>query len=323
MRRYWLRVDGSAGIGLGHVMRMTALAEAVGEAGDEVRFVVEEDPVAQQIPARQGHIVEAPGHRSWFSEVEKGDVVVFDGYHFQTDDHLAAKQTGAQVAAFDDLGSGTFHVDVLVNQSMVHGIDYDVPAEAKVLLGPRYACLRKTFRNAYRPEREPQVLLVSMGASDPLGLSPRLADALQADAGAFSEVWILVGPSAEPFSSSPTSRIHTVVDPPDIAALFDAAGAAISASGTTVWELLAAGIPSAVVPIHTNQQGVARTAQDAGAAIVLDGPDKLFNELDDVLGALSSHRERKRLAKAGRELVDGWGAERVRRTLVHRSPDLS
>lgn len=323
MRRYWLRVDGSAGIGLGHVMRMTALAEAVGEAGDEVRFVVEEDPVAQQIPARQGHIVEAPGHGAWFARVEKGDVVVFDGYHFQTDDHLAAKQAGALVAAFDDLGFGTFHVDVLVNQSMLNGVDYDVPRKARVLLGPSYACLRKGFRNAYRAERENETLLVTMGASDPLGLNPRLAEALQAHPDAFSEVWILVGPSAEPFSSSAGSPIRTIVDPPEITSLFDAVGAAVSAAGSTVWELFAAGIPSAVVPILNNQQGVARTAQDAGAAIVLEGPNKLFDELDHVLRALSSPRERRRLAKAGRELVDGWGAERVRRTLARGSADLS
>lgn len=323
MRRYWLRVDGSAAIGLGHVIRMTALAEALTDAGDQVRFVVEEDPVAQHIPARQGHVVQSPEHRSWFSGIDKGDVVVFDGYHFQIDDHLAAKQAGALVAAFDDLGFGTFHVDVLVNQSMVHDVNYDVPAQAQVLLGPRYACLRKAFRNAYRAERKPETLLVTMGASDPSGLSSRLADALHSRPTAFSEVWILVGPSGERFSIPPTSRIRTVVDPPDLISVFDAVGAAISAAGTTVWELFAAGIPSAIVPILNNQQGVAQTVNDAGAALVLDGPHKLFDALDEILWALSSPSERRRLSKAGRELVDGWGAERVRRTLASGSPHLS
>ena len=42
MRRWWIRADASARVGLGHLMRCVAIAEEVVSRGADVRFVVAE-----------------------------------------------------------------------------------------------------------------------------------------------------------------------------------------------------------------------------------------------------------------------------------------
>ena len=50
-----------------------------------------------------------------------------------------------------------------------------------------------------------------------------------------------------------------VGDPADVPAVFDRADAAISAAGSTTWELLCLGIPTAIIPVAENQRLIAKT----------------------------------------------------------------
>ena len=96
------------------------------------------------------------------------------------------------------------------------------------------------------------------------------------------------------------------------------ADAAVSASGSTVWELARFGVPAALVVTADNQEGIARTLSDLGATRLLGrhpGLDvaALRAALADWLADAEARAASGRLAA---RLADGQGARRVRAALA-------
>lgn len=313
--RLLIRADGSRATGLGHVMRTLAIADAARHEGLQVRYAVADDPVATQLPSRRGlpvTVLEGPADRAWLDAIRPGDVVVFDGYHFTHDDHLAARSRGARVAAVDDLGRGRFEVDVLVNHNPVVGVDYRTPEGATILLGPAYALVRAEFTGRRRLRAEGRGrLVVTFGGSDPTGSAATVVRALAAGH-PFAEVAILVGPAADRIAiPEEAAALRLVRDPQNVTDLFDEAAAAVAAAGGTTWELLCMGVPTALVHVAANQEVVARGAAAAGAALNLGPASALSERLEAVLAELATTERQCQLSRAGMRLVDGRGAERV------------
>ena len=313
--RLWLRADASATIGLGHLLRCVALAEEAVGRGIDVTFVVADDPLAVAVASRHGYdVMPVPsGDRRWLESVNPDDVVVFDGYGFDTADHAAARSVAARTGAIDDLGSGRLDVDVLVNPSEVPDADDGAADGTVVLTGPRHALVRRAFTAARddRTGRHPATdrLLLAFGGTDAAGLAPTAVDALAGHC-PFEAVTLLRGPGSTPFSR-PHDRLDVVEDPPEVASVFAEADAAVAAAGTTTWELLCVGVPTALVTVAGNQRLVARTAIAAGAALDAGEAASLASTLPHVVEQLADPTEQARLAEAGKDLVDGRGAARV------------
>lgn len=307
MSTLWLRPEGSHEIGLGHVMRMVALAQAAQARGMEPCFVMQDHPVAVDLPARFGFPVLSVDRWPWRLE---GAAVVFDGYHFDAADHLDASERGAVVGAMDDTGTGRYEVDVLVNQNLVTGLDVQLPRHAVTLLGPRYALIRNEFLKCRgTPVGEASRLLITLGGTDTQGLARYVADAVIRTQ-LFDEVLLLAGRAA--IADAPSS-VEVVRDPESVATVFASVDAAVSAAGSTTWELLCCGVPTALIQTEDNQRHIARPLAGRGAALFL-GEDR---DLDvDMLQRLADRETRHALSRAGRELVDGLGARRVVDSIV-------
>ena len=98
------------------------------------------------------------------------------------------------------------------------------------------------------------------------------------------------------------------LDGATMAAAMRGAGLAVSASGSTVWELCCLGVPSVVWPIADNQCGIAAALDRAGAAMVVE---KVGDALAAARELVESPEKRAALGRAAWKLVDGRGAERV------------
>ena len=113
----------------------------------------------------------------------------------------------------------------------------------------------------------------------------------------------------------PWLEVHHDVS--DMASLMADCQVAVSAAGSTLWELCVMGLPRLVFSIAPNQRPLAEAAAAAGAAIDLGRMSELFPKsvvarLDDLLDAPEA---RQAQAQAGLELVDGQGACRVAQAL--------
>jgi spore coat polysaccharide biosynthesis predicted glycosyltransferase SpsG len=114
-------------------------------------------------------------------------------------------------------------------------------------------------------------------------------------------------------ASADVPRIDLLRNPSDIPRLMEWADLAISAAGSTCWELCFMGVPSVLITLAKNQESLSSGLHEKQAARHLGlFPDVDENSLASAVGELLDDREeRKRLSCSARALVDGRGAARV------------
>jgi UDP-2,4-diacetamido-2,4,6-trideoxy-beta-L-altropyranose hydrolase len=325
------RCDADPAIGIGHVMRCLALAEAWQDSGGRAVFAVSE------LPSGLETRLSAEGIELIRLEVDRGseaDAIttvqtareiaaqwaVVDGDAFDVEFLRVLKESELRVLLIDDFASrASFPADLILNSNL--GASEQAyrkkAAHIPVLIGPDYLPLRREFTwhgfDREFPECAHRVL-VSPGGSDPENLSPQIAHALRdledlrltVVAGASYEHW-------DDLRQLSTVNVNIVSNPPDMHELMRRSDLAISAAGGTLWELLYSGCAVMSYARNPVQARVVELVAQRGAAWNLgDTRDFHAAPLRDAVQRLAADRElRKAMANAGRSLIDGKGAERV------------
>jgi spore coat polysaccharide biosynthesis predicted glycosyltransferase SpsG len=320
MPRLIIRADGSRELGLGHIMRTMAYAEAARERGIDVEFKLAGDAVAVGLPSRRGWQstrLSSADDRGWLSELMSDDTVLIDGYHFTQGLLYAVGATGVRVAMLDDV-QGIDCADIVIAVESNGRLSNPTKAGAEVLHGIAYAPIRREFLERRRlrgHERSATTsLAVTLGGSDAAGLTRDVVRAVHSAAsGYFEALDVVLGPASaiDVESSDLTPRIRIHRDPPVIAEVFDRATAVISAAGTTAWELACMGLPTALVQASFDQAAVGPDMEQAGAAIALGPVPAALVATPRAVRALADPAARLRMSSAALGYVDGMGADRT------------
>ncbi|MDK2955053.1 MAG: hypothetical protein PWQ57_549 [Desulfovibrionales bacterium] len=121
-------------------------------------------------------------------------------------------------------------------------------------------------------------------------------------------------PHAEKIARAATRlscRCDVLTATTDMPGLMQWADMAVSAAGTTSWELCFMGVPMILLPIADNQMGIIASMTGHGIASCL-APDSTARDMADRVDALASDAPtRRRMAENGQALIDGQGATRV------------
>jgi len=296
--RLVIRADGGRGVGSGHLGRCLALAELWGTRLGPVLLVT-----SPSIPERwrsayidAGAEISAPDS-PWLEQPTAW--VVVDGYRLG-DAQAAVKRAGHRLLVIDDHGSaGRYLADVVLDQNLdVEPALYrERPSGSTLLLGPRYALVRREFRKMPprgAPLGRARRVVVSLGGDPPPVAEALVRDALTSPQLSDLEVDWLAGRS-------------------DVAAALAAADMAVANGGSTCWELCALGVPAVVLELFENQIPVARSLAARGA---LENAG-WFEDVDAaalasrLLSLATDPARRARLSDAGGRLVDGGGPARV------------
>ena len=336
------RVDASVAIGTGHVMRCLALAQALQDMADGDRsgscvFAVAESTAASEARIREEKfefvaIAASPGSQHDAAELVQialargASWIVVDGYHFDVEYQRTLKAAGLNLLVVDDAGNaGTYVADLVLDQN-AHAIEdfyQRKQPQTRLLLGSRYALLRREFKpwRAWNRKIAPdgRKVLVTIGGSDPENLTLRVIHALQLLARDKLEATVVVGGS-NPYADAIEAEIHSsgssirllknVCNMPDLMAEADVA---VSGAGSTCWEMCFLGLPAIVIDVAENQRPIARELDRRGIAIHLGNSrdataEKIAVQLKMLL---ASRGQRSAMSEAGRNLVDGCGADRV------------
>ncbi|HSO33851.1 MAG TPA: UDP-2,4-diacetamido-2,4,6-trideoxy-beta-L-altropyranose hydrolase, partial [Labilithrix sp.] len=268
-----VRADASATIGLGHVMRCLALAEAWLEGGGAVTFAMSEVPDAlvsriERAGARVARVA-APEDAARLARELGARFAVVDGYHLGAAHQDALAGAGTRLLVVDDAGETATAAAALVLNQNAHAspsLYGTLGSGPELLLGLGYVLLRREFRasGAAPPARiTPELarrVLVTFGGADTAQLTPRALEALAPLDGL--DVLVLAG-AANPHASElrpPAGARATVrieIDASDMAEKMRWADLALIAAGSTSWELAACGVPMIAVVAADNQRGVA------------------------------------------------------------------
>jgi UDP-2,4-diacetamido-2,4,6-trideoxy-beta-L-altropyranose hydrolase len=342
-----IRSDASVSIGTGHVMRCLALAQAWQDEGGRVIFAITEStPALDKRLGAEGidvvHLEASPGSDSdanWVVKLageQDASWIVVDGYQFAGSYQRAIKSAGHKLCFIDDNGHAEdYSADIVLNHN-AHAREGLYPHRAshtELLLGPKYALLRREFRRWRTWQREIPTLgtklLVTVGGSDPNNVTLRVIEALQLVKVKNLQVVVVVGgsnPNAaviERASHQAGQGAKVVFDVNNMPELLAWADVAIAAAGIVSWEICALALPAILFPAAPNQEATADHLRNVGAARVLPeivncSAIDLANEISQLLG---SFEDRKRISETANQLVDGSGCERVVAAL-HRAAEL-
>jgi UDP-2,4-diacetamido-2,4,6-trideoxy-beta-L-altropyranose hydrolase len=331
-----IRADANVAMGTGHVMRCLALAQAWQDAGGSAAFAMSETTpaIAEKLRTESCECFSLAASPGTLSDAEEtiacarglqSKWVVVDGYQFGAEYQKSLKAAGLKVLFLDDYGHATHYAaDFVLNQNMSASaaLYSDRDAGTQMLLGPKYALLRREFTKWRTWERavtsECRKPLVMMGGSDPENLTARVIDAVKCAKLENLETTIVVGgsnPNFEKLERAASERDRSICvlkDVSNTAELMAAADVAVSAAGSTCWEICLMGLPALLVDVAENQTQVAAELERRGCAIHVGDRSVTAEQLAEALMALArSEDQRRSLSRKSRELVDGKGAERV------------
>jgi UDP-2,4-diacetamido-2,4,6-trideoxy-beta-L-altropyranose hydrolase len=273
------RADGNAQIGLGHLVRLLALANQLRGLAPGTFLVREPTAAVQQLLAADGWAVQplpAPQPADWLAEadwlarhvLQPSDVLVLDGYEFGADYQRRLRASGCGLVYIDDLRAWPVVADVLINHSPgVAATDYQAAATTRFLLGPAFSLLRQPFLAGATLPQPPAAIasaLVCFGGADPLRLTLRTLEALRVVPG-LRQLGVLLGSAygeaaaLEELAAAPGAPIvlYRNVAAGPLADLLRAYDVAVVPASTVLIEALVLGRPALTGYYADNQRELA------------------------------------------------------------------
>ena len=357
---FLIRADGNEKIGAGHLMRCLTIAAELAKqgSGDEILFLCADEQSAC-LAGQQGFEAfalgtdyrdmesELPVWEKLFAERDSKTVILVDSYHV-TDRYLAALRRFGTVVLMDDMGKKPYPVDALINYnafadrtcysrlyiaSTPEPADGDIghcAGDVKQFIGSDYVPVREQFRDRnYCVRPKVNSVLITTGGGDSENIAGKILETLYEED---PEYHLIVGQFNSHLAKlkqmeDTHENIHIHSNVTDMAELMTSADIAVTAGGSTVYELAVLGVPLICFSYAENQEalteyiGAQNIAGFAGAfhkspEAVLANMGSLFRRLtsDETLRRQYSDRERK--------MIDGYGALRLAQALRSLKGDM-
>ncbi|MBX0359453.1 UDP-2,4-diacetamido-2,4,6-trideoxy-beta-L-altropyranose hydrolase [Halobacillus sp. Nhm2S1] len=333
----FIRADASHSIGEGHVMRCFAIAQSWMERGGKVTFV------CKYLPLELEDRLNKEGFRvSFINPNSIGDTddafqtgalakangcrcLILDGYHFMSIYQEILKNQGLKIVVVDDYGYADFYwSDLILNKSLIaHTLSYSNKSDnTKLLLGPKYNILRKEFLSYKNKEHvlntNVNEILVTFGGSDPDNVSSKILQYLDGSIQKQIKVKVVIGSGYRYMSELKEQKkrvnynLEIVRNARNMAEIMYRSDVAISAGGTTLFELAYMGVPCLVVQIAANQKSAEIFGSTYGACIYA-GDVKNIGKVFflEKLKEVFDMKRRKSMSNNGKLVVDGKGNERL------------
>ena len=320
-----IRCDGGGKFGYGHVKRMVALARALRDYESiAVHFALNGSEDAAVPIRRAGFDVTMLGAGASLEsliEAKKPNILLLDGREGPSREELEKLKRGIAVTAvIDDGHERRLACDYAYYPPVPGALGLDWTGSRTLpRMGWEWAVLglNPNIVRKHVPASRPTVL-VSMGGSDPHGLTMRMAMAL-AGLDSVYRVRFVVGTGMKNAETVARGLVtlkknyETVEGADDLSVEYASADVAVCAFGVTAYELAACGIPAIYLGLTQDHAFSASAFAQAGMGISLGVADKVSDDeiLHSVERLLNNSAARRDMRKQGLSLLDGQGAARI------------
>lgn len=330
----YIRVDMNQTIATGHVMRCLSIAEAARDEGIDAVFILADEQAEDLIQSKgfQTFVLNS----TWndlekelpdlldLIEKENIETLMVDSYYV-TEHYLEALNHATSVAYIDDLNSFHYSVDTLIayaNYWRKMNYEENYP-DTKLLLGCSYVPLRKEFQNLPPKVIRENVenLLLMTGGSDNLGISENILDHISLEQ--YQNVNVICGRYFGQFDYLKAKyqdfenvHLHQAVD--NILDYMLDADVAISAGGTTLYELCATGTPTITYSFAANQLDNVRQFAEDGIMMYAGDIryDKVYENIRTIVKEYKEKSYRNQFFEKMKKMIDGKGANRLAKQLL-------
>jgi len=333
MRSVVVRCDASSAIGFGHLVRSVALARELADRDEDVTFAMTGEPEAVALVKREGFTVIRSGNRP--ADVWEGletiprkgmNALVLDVRDDSPRSRVDAwRARGVLVATIDDPTERRLSADLAFYPPIPQVEDFDWRGFSGTrLVGGEWVVLRRAFGVApVRAVRPRPAVLVTMGGSDPTGMTLTAVDAVTRMTERF-DLTVVLGPGYRDRErlQARLGRIGRTVliveQPADMRTVMLDADLAIASFGVTAYELAATATPALHLCLTADHAQSATLFERHGAASVVGvhtgGEAPRVAQMAASL--IADPDRRAAMGRAGRALIDGRGAARVAERIV-------
>lgn len=354
MNHLFIRSDATISMGSGHMMRCIALAQAWKKRGGFVTFISHcpNETITKRLDSEGFNLIrikEICPHSqdlettlnilyNHFSSIEKqiSDTrhwIVLDGYHFTPDYQKSLMAKGFKLLVIDDYNHlDHYHATLLLNQNI--GSDqytYSCPDDTInpdgtiKLLGTKYIMLRSEFLLAKQTKKNASTknILVTLGGSDPDNTTAIVLNALKKITDPIIQFKIILGPDnpntahlKDTYKNSDSN--FEFIENADMPKIMAWADMALTAGGSTCWELCFMAVPFIIIIIAPNQLKLACALEHKGAAVCIGEKESLTPEkiTNSIAMMIHNHKKLEAIKDIETRLVDGKGLKRIIRAMV-------
>lgn len=330
-----IRVDVNQEIATGHIKRDIAVAQCLRQMGEECLFLsADENSLPFLEPYGFASYILNSDWKDMEGELEKLLPVIetysitsllVDSYQV-TPRYMSCLKEKTAVTYFDELYKAGYGCQQVINGVLVPP-DYS-KAPCRALLGPDYVSLRQEFCGLPQKKVQPEIrkILLTSGGTDNYHFclqfleffleKPRWKDrkVMVAVGGLCADKDLLQQRYAD------SGRVELHVNTPHMAKLLCEADYAVTAGGTTLYEVCAAGVCASCYVIGDNQLENAINFDRAGlvsyAGDFRKNPVQTMEEIMSRMEEAMPEEYRARKAREMQKIVDGRGAERIARALL-------
>lgn len=331
-----IRVDGNPQIATGHVMRGLSIANGLKKAGHHPLFIVADD-ISENLLSQSGFQT-VNLHSEWNnleSEISKISGIIqqnnitkliIDTYSV-TEKYLFELNKICKVIYIDDQNAFTYPVSAVVNYNLyaedMTYLQRYAGTKTKLILSPQYAPLREEFQNIEPIHRKTvENILITAGGSDTYNAAGQILQKMLTD-NDFQGITIhIVAGKLNPHITelqklaldNPAIHIHQNVT--EMVQLMQSCDLAVTAGGSTMYELCACGIPSVCFSWADNQipgvevfskKGIIPSAGD-----LRTDKERCIHQILNLLKAyLHDETLRKENTSRMRNVTDGRGVSRL------------
>lgn len=253
MRRAILFTEWGESIGLGHLRRCEALKDHLEARG-----------FAAQIRANVNPMICA--------DLKRFEIAVIDSYQLPLEAYEWVSERVKRAIFFDDTLRLDYPKGVILNAAMgAESLPYTPKEGRELWLGKEYALVRKEFWNRPKKSISPKIqsLLLTLGGSALGAEAQRRIEALLRERFPALEI-LTLAPSQNPSAA-------------EIVAKMRRADIALSASGGTLYELAACGVPTIALKLVENQRHSFEGWKSLGAVI-----EAHLENLDSILAGVET-----------------------------------
>jgi len=326
------RVDASSDIGIGHLIRCLALSEELTKRGYDCNIFskIENEELISRIFKNKinfqkikpkATLEEDKNTVIKFSNENDIDWIITDHYGLSSEYIKELKKNNFKVLSIDDTAQIHYYSDIILNQNIgSEKLKFSTEKYTKFLLGPKYVMIRNQLlrRDEKIEKNTVEKILITLGGTDEDNLTLEIIKMLE-DINDKIEFLVLIGPlnpyenNIREYINDKGLKIKLIKSPKDISNLYLESDIAISAGGSSCYELAYFGIPNIIITIADNQLNIAKELDREKISIYLGlkneiKKEKLQNKVKELI---NNHLLRKTISKNGKKLVDGKGKERI------------
>lgn len=331
----YIRADMNEQIATGHIMRCISIADALTVAGEAVTFILADEQAVDLLKQRGYDAIVL--HTDWnhmeeefpalSHVIEKNQIkkLLIDSYQV-TPTYLSEVSRLVTTFYMDDLNKFDYPVNAVICYANYYKkFHYKMnDRKTEYLLGTKYVPLKKSFWDC-KPKNisaKAEKILILTGGSDPYNVSGQLLNAMNKDE--FKSIDVICGryntnynALAELYRKYKNIKFHRAIN--NVEEYMQKADIAISAGGTTLYELCACGMPTISYAFADNQLDNVKQFQEDGL-IDYAGDARIDDIAENVNQYLKKYQDdwqlREKKSEKMQKMVDGKGAMRLAEALM-------